>query len=153
MPNRMLDDPREIQQIIDKCDACYVGMMDPEGKPYVLPFNFGFEEGILYLHSAPVGKKIEALQANPRVCVAFSTDHQLFFRNEPVACSYGMKYRSVLLHGKVEFIDSYDEKVRILNVIMRKYTGRDFAYNAPAVNNVCVFRLYPELTEAKESGY
>ncbi len=153
MPNRLSSDPELIQSIIDKCELCYLGMADHKGQPYVLPFNFGYEEGVLYLHSAPAGKKMDILKDNPKVCAAFSTDHQLFHRHEPVACSYGMKYRSVLLHGAIEFIEDYDEKVRVLNIIMRKYTGRDFTYNAPAVNNVCVYKVVPALAEAKESGY
>ena len=149
----MSRDPEVIRKIIDKCEACYLGMVDEQGKPYVLPFNFGFEDGIIYLHSAPEGRKIGILEKNPNVCIAFSTDHQLFHRHDTVACSYGMKYRSVLAFGKVDFITDYQEKEKVLNVFMRKYAGRDFPYNAPAVNNVCIFKLDPEKIEAKESGY
>lgn len=153
MANRMTSRPEDIRSIIDKCEACYVGMVDLEGKPYVLPFNFGFADGVIYLHSAGEGKKIDSLRQNPEVCVAFSTDHQLFHRHEPVACSYGMKYRSVLAHGKVVFIEDYEEKEKVLNIIMRKYTGQDFSFNAPAVNNVCVYKVEVTKFEGKESGY
>lgn len=153
MANRMTSRPEDIRSIIDKCEACYVGMVDLEGKPYVLPFNFGFGDGVIYLHSAGEGKKIDILRQNPEVCVAFSTDHQLFHRHEPVACSYGMKYRSVLAHGKVVFIEDYEEKEMVLNIIMRKYTGQDFSFNAPAVNNVCVYKVEVTKFEGKESGY
>ena len=153
MATNLIRNPEKIRQIIDKCDTCYVGMTDPEGKPYVLPFNFGYEDGFIYLHMAPQGKKLGILENNPNVCVAFSTDHKLFHRNEEVACSYGMHYRSVLAHGKAEFVEDYDEKVRIMNVTMRKYTGKDFAYNPPAIKNVCIVRLKVEKIEGKLSGY
>jgi nitroimidazol reductase NimA-like FMN-containing flavoprotein (pyridoxamine 5'-phosphate oxidase superfamily) len=107
----------------------------------------------VYLHSAQEGQKIDILKKNPAVCISFSTDHQLFHRHEPVACSYGMKYRSVLAYGDIEFIHDYDEKVRILNLIMKKYAGRTFEYNAPAVNNVSVYKLNAIKMEGKESGY
>ncbi len=145
--------PQKIREIIDKCDTCFVGMSDNYGRPYVLPFNFGYEEGYIYLHMATEGRKINTLRDNPRVCIAFSTDHELFHRNEGVACSYGMKYRSVLAEGTVEFIEDYDEKVRILNVTMQKYTGRDFNYNPPAVNNVCICRVKTDNIQARLSGY
>lgn len=153
MRTRMSFDKLEIKQIIDKCDACYLGMVDQEGLPYVLPFNFGYEEGIIYLHSAPTGRKIDIIKNNPNVCVAFSTDHKLFFRHETVACSYGMDYRSVLAFGKIVFIEDYDEKARILNLIMRKYVGKDFSYNAPAINNVAIYKVEISKIEAKISGY
>jgi len=149
----MTYNPQEINEIIDKCDACYLGMVDEQGLPYVLPFNFGYEDGIIYLHSAQTGRKIDIIRKNPNVCVAFSTDHKLFFRHEPVACSYGMDYRSVLAYGKIVFIEDFDEKVRILNIIMRKYAGNDFSYNPPAVNNVAIFKVEISKIEGKISGY
>lgn len=65
-----------------------------------------------------------------------------------------MKYRSVLLHGRIEMIEDYEEKVRALNIIMKKYTGRDdYKYNPPAVNNVQTFRLVVEKAEGRSFGY
>ncbi len=145
---------QEIEEIIDKCDACYLGMAESGGIPYVLPFNFGFNEGNLYLHAGPGGRKFDIISGNNRVCAAFSTDHELRGRHENVACSYFMKYRSVLLHGRIEMIDDYDEKIMALNIIMKKYTGRgDYKYNAPAINNVRVFRLVVEKSEGRSFGY
>ncbi len=154
MRRNSFSDLKRVSDIINSCQACYVGMVDEKNLPYVVPFNFGFEDGVIYLHSAGSGKKIDILKQRPEVCVAFSTDHQLKFVNEGVACSYGMRYRSVLAYGKVLFVDDPDEKQRILNIIMKHYTGRDdFRYNMPAVNDVCVYRI--EVTEftGKESGY
>ena len=153
MANTLYLDHENAKQVIDKCEACFVGMTDLENKPYVLPFNFGYEDQTIYLHSGPGGKKLDVLKNNPHVCISFSTDHELFHRHEPVACSYGMRYRSVLAFGKVEFIEDFDEKVRILNIIMRKYTGKEFDYNAPAVNNVVIFKVKPEKIETKISNY
>ncbi len=152
MRSRMTYDKFEIKQIIDKCDSCFLAMVDQEGKPYLLPFNFGYEDDTIYLHSDPKGKKIDILKNNPDVCVAFSTDHKLFFRHETVACSYGMDYRSVLAYGKVIFIDDYDEKMKVLNIIMRKYTDKEFSFNAPAVNNVAVYKVEISKIEGKVSG-
>ena len=145
---------KEIDEIIDRCDCCYLGMVEEGGIPYVLPFNFGYSEGNLYLHAGPGGKKFGVLEKNNRACAAFSTDHELRVRHENVACSWFMKYRSVLLHGRIEMIEDYDEKIRALNIIMRKYSGRDdYSYNAPAVNNVQTFRLVVDRTEGRSFGY
>lgn len=148
----MTYDKFEIKQIIDKCDCCFLAMVDQEGKPYVLPFNFGYEDDTIFLHSDTKGKKIDILKTNPNVCLAFSTDHKLFFRHETVACSYGMDYRSVLAYGKVVFIEDFDEKVRVMNIIMRKYAGKEFSFNAPAVNNVAVYKVEVSKIEGKVSG-
>jgi len=150
---RNSQDKHDIESILEKCDACYLAMVDEEAMPYVLPFNFGFANGVIYLHSGPTGRKMDILRQNPNVCINFSTDHRLMMRHKEVACSAGMDFRSVLAFGKVEFIDDYDAKVEALNIIMRKYTGRDFSYNAPAVNNVAVYKVVPTHINAKISGY
>ncbi len=153
MPNTLYTDHKNAKQVIDKCEACYIGMIDQNNMPYVLPFNFGYENETIYLHSAPFGKKLDILKNNPLVCVNFSTDHLLFHRHEQVACSYGMRYRSVLAFGKVEFVEDFDEKLKIMNIIMRKYTGKDFEYNAPAINNVAIYKVNIDKIETKISNY
>jgi uncharacterized protein len=145
---------KEIEEIINKCDACYLGMADGDGVPYVLPFNFGYHEGVLYLHAGPGGKKFAVLEENNRACATFSTDHELRGRHEDVACSFFMKYRSVILEGRIMMIEDFDEKISALNIIMKKYTGRgDYKYNAPALRNVQAFRLIVEKAGGRTFGY
>lgn len=131
----------EIEVIIKKCQVCHVAMVDEQGKPYVLPFNFGYHRGVVYLHSDKKGKKIDILKNNPAVCINFSTDHDLFKAHDHVACSYGMAYRSVLVYGKVEFIEDNNQKIEALNIFMKQYANRDFTYSEPSVNNVCVLKI------------
>jgi len=154
MKSRMITLPEAIADIVKACEVCTVGMVDSENRPYTLPFNFGFENQTFYLHSAPVGRKIEVMKANPEVCIVFSTAHELYKQSENVACSYGMRYKSVLVRGKVEFITDFEEKVRILNIIMKQYTKRDdFTYSTPSVNGVAVMKIVAEKIEAKAFGY
>ena len=48
-------DKELIEATIKKCDICYVGLADTDGTPYVLPMNFGYRDGVIYLHSAQDG--------------------------------------------------------------------------------------------------
>jgi len=153
MHHRFITDQKEIDEIINKCEVCYVSMVDENNLPYVLPFNFGYKEGIIYLHSSQKGHKIDILKHNPSVCIAFSTDHQLRYQSEQMACSYSMKYRSVLAYGKVEFIEDMDQKIEFLNVVMSHYTDRDFTYSAPALREVCTYKVNVEKFTAKLYGY
>jgi hypothetical protein len=128
-------------------------MVDQNNMPYNVALNFGYNNGYIYLHSAQTGKKIDILRHNPNVCIVMSTAHELKFQSEQVACSYGMKYKSVVVSGKVEFINDFDEKVQALNVIMRHYTGKDFNYSTPAVNEVCCYKVKIENIQARQFGY
>jgi nitroimidazol reductase NimA-like FMN-containing flavoprotein (pyridoxamine 5'-phosphate oxidase superfamily) len=131
----------EIEVIINKCQTCHVAMVDQLGKPYLLPFNFGYSNGVVYLHSDYKGKKIDILKNNPSVCLNFTTDHEMFLAHEQVACSYGMAYRSVLVYGDVEFIDDLDSKIEAMNIFMKQYSNREFTYSNPAIKNVCLFQV------------
>jgi len=151
MRPKILTKHSELEEIIVKSNYCSLAMVDGD-KPYVLPFNFGFDNEMIYLHSDPKGKKIDILEKNPNVCLNFTTDTELFFRDEHVACSYGMKYKSVVVYGEVEFIEDYDEKVKAMNVIMKQYTKKEFSYNAPAIRNVKVFKVIIKEMTGKAYG-
>ena len=153
MRRRPITTEAELLEVITKARWCHVAMVDPEGKPYLLPMNFGFRDGVIYLHGAQHGKKIDCLKNNPEVCINFSIDHELRYQNEDVACSYSMKYRSVLAYGKVEFIEAPEEKTAALDIIMSQYTGRPFRYNPPSIKEVCCFNVKPGRFEGRIFGY
>ena len=112
MKTIVIEDKQRIESIILQADACFVGMVDLEGNPYVVPMNFGYENDILYLHSGPEGGKIEMLQRNNNVCITFSLGHKLVYQHKQVACSYSMRSESAMCRGKVEFIEDMEEKRR-----------------------------------------
>lgn len=153
MRSNCFTDKKAIESIIHDCQVCYVGMVDKNNTPYVVPFNFGYNEGYIYLHSAREGRKIDILKNNNRVCVTFSTGHELRNQSEGVACSYSMKFRSVMAFGYVEFIEDFDQKVEILNKVMMHYTGKEFTYGAPSVHEVATYRVVIEEMTGKKLGY
>lgn len=57
-------DKEQIESIIRQSDVCFVGMADTDGTPYVLPMNFGYKDGVIYLHSAQDGRSISILERN-----------------------------------------------------------------------------------------
>ena len=144
---------RDIDEIINKCQVCYVGMVDENNFPYVVPFNFGYRDGIIYLHAAREGMKMNALRKNPPVCIVFSADHKLHSQSEQVACSYSMHYRSVQAFGEVEFIDDRDQKIEILNIIMANYIEREFSYNEPSLREVSTYKVNVKRFSGKIFGY
>lgn len=145
-------DQEIIEAILQQCDICFIGVADEQGMPYVLPMNFGYENNIIYLHSAPTGRVIDTLTKNPRICIAFSTDHELVFQHPNVACSYRMKSKSVVAFGKVQFIEGLEDKRHALNVIMKQYSEQIFQYNDPAVRNVKIWKVPVDSMTCKEFG-
>jgi len=153
MKPRMLTSHEAIIENADKSEVCFVSMVDEKGMPYVVPMNFGLHNSEIYLHSAQTGRKIDILTTNPDVCVCFTSDHQLRWQNEEVACSYSMKYRSVRAYGKVEFITDDVLKKEALNIIMKKYTGKDYQYNEPSIREVSCWKIVVSHWEGRVYGF
>lgn len=147
-----ITDSQEIEKIIRSCPYCMVGITDQEGHPYVLPMNFAYEEGTVYLHSGPEGGKLEMVRRHPDVCITFCDGHELVWMHQQVACSYSMKSCSVICRGQVEFVDDVDEKRRILTLLMKHYTDYPCTMGDPAVRNVLVWRIRVKEMTCKSFG-
>lgn len=152
MKTYSIEEKELIEEVLKTEQICFVGFSDREGIPYVLPMNYGYEEDVIYLHSGPEGKVIHILEHNPNVCITFCTQPKLIWQHPDVACSYRMQSKSVICNGKVEFIEEYSEKERVLNIIMNQYIDKEFKYSEPAVNNVKIWRVPIETIAAKEFG-
>lgn len=142
----------EMLEIINQCKFCHIGFVDGD-MPYVLGFNFGYEDNIIYLHCAKEGKKLDIIRKNNNVCVMFDTGHEFFHRHEHVACSYRMRYKSVMAIGKAYIVDDYDEKMKGLQILMRQYSDRSFEYSKPSVDNVVIIKIEIEKMTGRKFEY
>ena len=141
-----------IESVINQSNVCYLGLADTDGTPYVLPMNFGYKDGVIYLHSAQEGRCISILERNPNVCITFCIDNTLVYQHPKVACSYRMRSKSVIAWGKVAFEEDPEKKVEALNIIMKQYTKKDFTYSDPAIRNVKVWIVKVDEISCKEFG-
>jgi len=136
--DREITDPAELESILKQALVCRMGLCDGD-HPYVVPMNYGYRDGSVFLHSATEGRKIDVLRWNPNVCLEFETDVELIPAESP--CSFSMKYRSVIASGKAVFLESAEEKAKGLNVIMTHYTGKEFEFPPQALERIVVIRV------------
>ena len=54
--DREITDRAEIEAILNEAMVCRIGLADG-GEPYVVPLCFGYEDGSVYIHSAPEASK------------------------------------------------------------------------------------------------
>jgi uncharacterized protein len=152
MRTSYITNQNELESIINQCDICFVGMIEKDGTPYVIPMNFGYSDKVITLHSGPHGKHLESLAVNNRVCVTFCTKHKLVYQHPDVACSYSMTSKSVLCKGAVSFVEDLEEKEKLLTVLMHNYTKREFKYSIPALKNVKVWKVNIDEMTGKSFG-
>jgi len=152
MRTSFITDRKEIDEIIHTCDVCFIGIIERDGTPYVIPMSFGYTGGEIILHSGPEGKHLSLLALDNRITVTFCTERKLVNQHPDVACSYSMFSKSVVCKGRVTFIEDLSEKESAMNVTMKNYTDRTFKYSKPALMNVKVWRVTIEDITAKVFG-
>ena len=114
-----------------------------DGYPYGLPTNhyYSEEDGKLYFHSGKKGYKIDAIRRDNRAsfCV-----YDGGFRREG---EWALNIRSVIVFGKIEFVDDQKEINRISALLSRKFTD-DNEYIEKEIETygaaTLMFELVPE---------
>ena len=151
MRTLFIQNREEINEIIRACKTCYLAMSDNDF-PYVLPMNFALDGNSIIMHSAQSGRMWETLKKNQNVCINWIIGEDLAWQDVKVGCSYRVKSKSVLVEGKVEFVDDFDEKTRCLQLLMSQYSNREFKFSKPAIENVGIIKVAIEKISAKEFG-
>jgi hypothetical protein len=149
--DRQVTGRENIEPILQACKVCRLGMVS-DGKPYVIPMNFGYtwdETGLtLYFHSGLKGKKIDAMRANPFVCFEMDIQGGLIGTGE-TACRYSFAFSSIVGEGNVEFAKDNTEKRAWFDAIMQHQTGRGgWEYGDAHLSVTEVFRVRAAYFEA-----
>ncbi len=119
--DKEIQDPSIIESILATNQVLRVAWMTEEG-PYLLPLNYGYREGRLYIHSAKEGRKIEVSKAYPKVCFEVSDSIQVLQADTP--CGFTTRYRSVIGMGRIRIVSDPYEKEVGLSIIMEQITGK-----------------------------
>ena len=147
---RQVTDRDQIVHILDTGKVLHLGLA-VNNEPYVVPMNYGYtlEEGklILYLHSAVRGKKLDMVQANPKVFFSIDCDRMPFEGRVP--CQYGLVYSSIMGRGKAVLVEDVEEKKQAMSILMKTQTGKDFSFEDRLVSIVAVIRIDVEEYTAK----
>ncbi len=116
----------EIEKLLGEEELGYLGL-SLDGKPYVVPLNYSYSEGKIFFHCGVRGKKLDFLNANPRVC--FTVARQLAgVREHAGGDPCHIDSDSVICYGRARIIEAIDERSRALNAFNRR-----FRPNAPDV--------------------
>ena len=142
-----ITDRTEIDEIIKSAEVCRLGLSD-NGMPYIVPVNFGYTGGIIYIHCAPKGRKLDILKENDNVCVEFEGLHELIESDK--ACDWTVKYISVIGFGKGEIVTDPDGKREGLLAVMSQYSDRGYQFTEDELKTVSIIKItLTELTGKK----
>lgn len=102
--------------VLDKCEYAILSMVDIEEKPYSVPVSIVRKEETIYFHCAKEGKKIEAMQKHPNVCIVCVGD------TCPEIDKFTTKYESAIVYGVAEEVCLEEEKILALRLLCERYT-------------------------------
>ncbi len=145
-----ITDIEEIEKIIKKAMVCRISLVDND-EPYIVPVCFGYERDVLYFHGASEGRKVELIKKHNKICFEIDTDAEVVKAEE--ACSWTMKYRSVIGVGRACILEKDEEKSHGLKLIVRQYTEGNFSFPKSKLDSILVIRVDIESITGKKSGY
>ena len=117
---RELVDPVALDRILQASRMVFLALRD-EPAPYVLPVCFGYEEGVLYVHSARAGTKIDLISRDPMVGFSASTEMLVIPGDAP--CRFTSRAESVVGTGRAEILVEEADRRHGLDLIMRHCAG------------------------------
>ena len=141
--DREVTDPAKIREIIAACTCCRLGLCD-EGRAYIVPLNFGFEEGdgryTFYFHSAMEGRKISLIHKNGWASFEMDAGHEIMEGSNSSHCS--ARFQCVMGGGKVTLLEDREKKKAGLAALMLHDTGRDgWEFEDAMVDKTAIIRL------------
>ena len=116
--------PQKIAEFLESEHVGRIATIDKNGYPQVIPMNFAFIGGFIYMHSHIRGEKLDNIRRNSMV--GFEVDRELeflpsYFTHPTDASVADTLYVSVVIKGKAALVDDEVEKCLGLNGLMTKY--------------------------------
>ncbi len=95
-----------------------------DNKPYSVPVNFVELDGNIYFHGAQKGRKMSMISKNMNVSFSVVENYSLipsyFSSNDGLACPATQFFKSIIVDGVVEVVESREEKAAMFEALMQK---------------------------------
>lgn len=148
--DKEITDKSIINTILNNSEICRLGLVE-NGEAYIVPVNYAFDDGLIYIHSAAHGKKIEILKKNNSV--SFEIEYPGEIEKNEIPCEWSAKYRSVMGRGTITIETEKEAKISGLNLIMKKYGAKgELKYDDSSLSRMVLIILKINSLTGKQSG-
>lgn len=117
MPSRAGYERERIEAILDEALVCHVGTVDPAGHPVVIPTLHARAGEWLYLHGSAASPTLRRAGRGEICLTATLLDGLVLARS---AVHHSVNYRSVVVFGHPQPVESADEKRAALEAFTEK---------------------------------
>lgn len=151
--DREITDRSDIDRLLGEARVCRIAFA-VDGAPYMIPLSPGYDArtGSLFFHTADEGRKIECIEANPRVC--FEVEGMLELKpGDERGCSWSVSYESAVGYGTMVEVTLPEQKDLALRFIMRQQSGQqqEWSFAPEMLAATRVWRLAIETVTGKRS--
>jgi nitroimidazol reductase NimA-like FMN-containing flavoprotein (pyridoxamine 5'-phosphate oxidase superfamily) len=151
LPARARYEREAIEAILDEALVCHLGLVDDGGFPVVIPTLQARVGEHLYVHGSTASRVVRALREGAEVCLTATLLDGLVLAR--AAFHHSVNYRSVVVFGRAEWLESEEEKRRALEAFTEKLApGRWAAVRQPTpqeLRGTGVLRIPLEEASAK----
>lgn len=106
-----------LEEVLSQADAVYVGFAT-EGAPYVLPLNYVYHAGRIFIHCALEGHKLDLVRRNPLVGFSVVAEAEILREKSTT------RYRSVCGTGRAFLVEDAAAKQEALRLLAQRYAAR-----------------------------
>jgi len=152
-------DPAALERILQGARVLFLAFSD-QPAPCVLPVCFGYESGVIYVHSARAGTKMDLMARQPMVGFSATTEMRVVTGDTP--CRFSARAESVVGTGKAEILTEETDRRRGLDLIMRHYDtggtpateaeGARPAYEPASFARTCIIAIRVQTMRGKRLG-
>jgi nitroimidazol reductase NimA-like FMN-containing flavoprotein (pyridoxamine 5'-phosphate oxidase superfamily) len=150
MPSQeFIDSRQEMEEILQEETIGYLGL-SVDKSPYVVPLNYGYDNGKILFHCGLTGKKLDYLRSNPRVCFTVGRQSGEVRRHADVDPCH-VDSESVICYGTARIIEDIEERQRVLNTFSRTFQPDAEEITLEAASKCCAVEItIGEMTGRKE---
>lgn len=148
--DKEITDNQLIEKIIKESYLCHLAFND-ELFPYILPFNYGYDGKHIFIHSATEGKKLDLIKKSNKIGFSIVGNAEILKFDK--ACKWTTKYQSLVGNGTAEILDSYEDKIYGLEIIMKQH-GRieENIFDENSLKKMIIIRISIDYISGKQSG-
>ena len=99
----------DAENLVRRCSFGHLACVLENGEPYLVPINYLFEGGDVFVHTLP-GKKLDALRTHGKVCLQVEEIKD------------DCRWRSAIVFGEFEEIKQTSRKLRILQKFSENFS-------------------------------
>lgn len=145
-----ITDSSIIREILAKSEICRLGFVDNE-EAYIVPVNYAYEDGIIYIHSATGGRKVDLIKRNSRVSFEIEYSNEIIKAGTP--CEWSARYRSIMGKGNIIIEEDPVLKKKGLDLIVTRYGSNiELNYDESLFSRTILLILKIESITGKQSG-